>query len=118
MHQENNQAGAFLKWAGGKRWLANNYNHMFPDNYNNYFEPFLGSGAVFFAISPVNSVLSDLNQDLIDTYNAIKENPKHVVRLLKKHDSLHSRDYYYYIRKSKPRALTSKAARIKTVRKC
>ena len=54
----------FLKWAGGKRWLTNNYVRLFPDDFNNYIEPFLGSGAVFFHLRPQQSILSDKNADL------------------------------------------------------
>ena len=51
----------FLKWAGGKRWLTSIDRDLLPANnsFNNYFEPFLGSGAIFFHIEPINGRLSD-----------------------------------------------------------
>ena len=50
----------FLKWPGGKRWLAAQNGNLIPENYNHYFEPFLGSGAVFFSILPDHSTISDI----------------------------------------------------------
>lgn len=112
MRSSRKSIDAFLKWAGGKRWLINNYSHLFPEDYNDYYEPFLGSGSVFFALRPKKSILSDINQDLVNTYIAIKENPKNVTKLLKKHHSLHCKEYYYTLRKSKPRTPASIAARL------
>jgi DNA adenine methylase len=59
----------FLKWAGGKRWLVTTSEQagLFPSKFRTYIEPFLGSGAVFFHLAPHNAVLSDVNQDLVDT---------------------------------------------------
>jgi DNA adenine methylase len=63
----------FLKWPGGKRWLVpklvkiiGEYEHV------TYREPFLGGGALFFALRPKRSVLSDINEDLINTYQQVK----------------------------------------------
>ncbi|NVM63218.1 DNA adenine methylase [Mucilaginibacter sp. SG538B] len=88
----------FLKWAGGKRWLTNNLLQYLPNTYNRYFEPFLGSGAVFFSLQPKQAVLSDVNHPLIKTYNAIKEDYKMVNNLLIQHSERHSNEYYYEIR--------------------
>lgn len=88
----------FLKWAGGKRWLTKKMPDYFPENYNNYFEPFLGSGAVFFSLLPENAVLADINPSLILTYKAIKENHKAVNERLLEHSKNHNTEYYYHIR--------------------
>lgn len=101
----------FLKWAGGKRWLAESHLNIFPNSYKNYFEPFLGSGAVFFALQPQKAFLSDLNSELIDTYTAIKENWSKVLERLEQHHKKHSKNYYYSVRNSKPRTLHTRAAR-------
>jgi DNA adenine methylase len=101
----------FLKWAGGKRWLVANYPKVFPTKVNRYFEPFLGSGAVFFHIEPKESVLGDVNKDLIATYKAIKKDHKSVFIELKKHQTNHSDSYYYHVRASRPRNIYRKAAR-------
>ena len=102
----------FLKWAGGKRWLVQNYSHFFPVNYNKYIEPFLGSGAVFFHLLPKRSILADSNKDLVNTYKSIKDNWEKVYQKLKEHQSKHSADYYFYIRNSKPKNDFSRAARL------
>lgn len=89
----------FLTWAGGKRWLTRQYSSLFPQQFKTYYEPFLGSGAVFFHLSPEKSVLSDLNCDLINTYIQIKERPDIVLNRLTEHHNQHSTEYYYHIRK-------------------
>jgi len=108
---ESNILIPFLKWAGGKRWLVSNYSSLFPQNYNRYIEPFLGSGAVFFHLQPKDAILADRNDALIDTYTAIKNNWKLVHRYLKTHQKYHSKNYYYKIRESKPSGIYSRAAR-------
>lgn len=88
----------FLKWAGGKRWLVDSKKLCIPQNITTYLEPFLGGGAVFFAFLPHNSVLSDLNGRLVETYQAIKLNYRKVEALLSHHAENHSDEYYYKIR--------------------
>lgn len=88
----------FIKWAGGKRGIMKELVSRFPKNINNYYEPFVGGGAVFFTNNFKNSNLSDLNQDLIITYNIIKNNPKELIDLLIIHNKNHSKEYFYKIR--------------------
>jgi len=101
----------FLNWAGGKRWLASTHLDRFPKSYGRYIEPFLGSGAIFFALQPKCSVLSDINSDLIETYQAIKLCPKDVEDELRKHHDSHCKDYYYKIRASIFSTIQERAAR-------
>lgn len=101
----------FLKWAGGKRWFVSKYLTFFPSVYNRYIEPFLGSGAIFFALRPQTSILADINRDLIDTYRAIKLDWKSVLTILRVHHKNHDVKYYYKIRRSNPRTIFSRAAR-------
>lgn len=89
------QTRPFLKWAGGKRWLAERPDFSLPDFPGRYIEPFLGGGAMFFATKPTNAILSDSNSRLISTYIAIRDNWQAVVRILGKHHKNHSKDYYY-----------------------
>ena len=107
------QVGAkpFLRWAGGKTWLAKHLSSLLPsDGYNNYHEPFLGGGAVFLALDPAGvSYLSDLNQELIETYVAIRDELPAVIGALKQHENTH--DYYYYIRDRMPDNSADRAAR-------
>jgi len=101
----------FLNWAGGKRWFVSSCIGVFPKKYNRYIEPFLGSGAVFFGIQPHKAILSDVNENLIETYQAIKDGWEKVQSILWEHHRKHSKDYYYKIRESRPRTTYSKAAK-------
>lgn len=104
----------FLKWAGGKRWLCQRYPELFLVERQRYVEPFLGGGAAFFALNPVESVVSDLNAELIETYVAIKEDWQKVLEKLQAHQRLHlkSPEYYYQVRESRPRTSVGRAAKL------
>lgn len=91
---------AFIKWAGGKAQLIEQYKKLFPPKFNAYFEPFLGSGAIFFYIKqrydPKMRFLSDVNENLINTFNAVRDQTEDLIKLLKKHKSEnHSEEAYY-----------------------
>ena len=101
----------FLKWAGGKRWLVKNHSIYIPRNFNTYIEPFLGSGAVFFYLQPRNSILNDLNRDLILAYQGLRERPEEVVNLLKTHHRCHCKEYYYKLRSQAFKSLEEHAAK-------
>lgn len=101
----------FLKWAGGKRWLVASNPGVFTVPFNRYIEPFLGSGAVFFAIAPATAILSDSNRELIEAYVAVRDAPEKVYDLLRLHQRNHSQDYYYKLRDQRPRKPETKAAR-------
>ena len=101
----------FLKWAGGKRWLVSQHPELFPNSFNTYIEPFLGSGAVYFHMQPNQAVLADTNADLINTYKQIKENWQPITAILKKYHNKHSKEFYYKIRAKSFRDPIKKAAR-------
>jgi len=101
----------FLKWAGGKRWLVDNFPNIFYYNFNKYIEPFLGSGAVFFHLKPKKAILSDSNYDLIQTYESIKGEPEKVWKKLLEHSRKHNDEYYYKVRASSPKLSATKAAK-------
>lgn len=101
----------FLKWAGGKRWLVTSHSDFLTLPYKRYIEPFLGSGAVFFHLTPKRAILADSNKELINTYQAIKDNWKGVKKELQIHHRNHSKKYYYAMRSSNPRTPHTKAAR-------
>lgn len=88
----------FLKWAGGKRSLINEIKKRMPINYNNYYESFVGGGALFFAITPNKAVISDINLDLMITYQTIKKYPQKLIIELTEHKKNHSEEYYYKVR--------------------
>jgi DNA adenine methylase len=87
----------FLRWAGGKRWLVDYIQKIIPENYNNFYEPFLGSAAVYFSTKiPNTAFLSDLNSDLIRTYEVIKDDVLSVIEKLKEFEN--TKECYYKIR--------------------
>lgn len=75
----------FLKWPGGKRWLAPTLLELIGSHeVKTYREPFLGGGALFFALRPHAAVLSDVNSDLINTYRQVKNNSGEILRRLQR----------------------------------
>lgn len=87
-----------LKWVGGKRQLLNEISPLIPGEFNKYFEPFVGAGAVIFSLLPDNAVINDLNSELINVYKVIKEQPDELIELLKEHTNNNSKEYFYRIR--------------------
>ncbi|WP_461820898.1 DNA adenine methylase [Blautia stercoris] len=91
----------FVKWAGGKRQLLSKIQERIPENYNHYFEPFVGGGAVFFGTQPSKALINDINKALINTYQRICDSPKEFLSEVNKIDSEMWEDgkqYYYTIR--------------------
>jgi DNA adenine methylase (dam) len=100
----------FLRWAGGKQWFINKVLEITKDlEYNKYHEPFLGGGSVFFALRPEIAFLSDLNSELIKTYETVKSSPQEVINRLKTYSN--TEKSYYKARKTQPRSDVYKAAR-------
>lgn len=101
----------FLKWPGGKRWLSEELADLISKRLQGrYFEPFLGGGAVFFALRPKQATLADINADLINSYVQVRDNPHDLVRLVKEIPV--SKTSYYKVRSSKPRTPLRRAARL------
>ncbi|MCP4523129.1 MAG: DNA adenine methylase [Candidatus Gracilibacteria bacterium] len=76
------KAKPFIKWVGGKRQLIKQFERLFPTDFNNYFEPFVGGGAVFFNLQRKKSYLSDVNEELVNLYNTIKNKPEEIIEFL------------------------------------
>ena len=102
----------FVKWAGGKTQLIEQFIPLFPKKFNRYLEPFVGGGAVAFYIlqkfKPKEVFLSDINEELINAFNIIKTDVDRLIVELKKHKKYHSADYnsyFYEIRKVAPKDL-------------
>ncbi len=75
----------FLKWPGGKRWLCPALLEIISGiKFGCYFEPFLGGGALFFALSPDRAVLSDVNPHLINVYKQVRRVPHKLIAELRK----------------------------------
>lgn len=87
-------ARPFLKWVGGKRLLLPELLKRMPWKYDTYHELFLGGGALCYAAKPKKAVLSDVNERLITTYAAVRDEVKSVIKYLTIHERMHSRDYF------------------------
>lgn len=88
----------FVKWAGGKRKLLTELHRYQPKQFNKYYEPFIGGGAYLLSLQPKNAKISDLNEELIKTWNSIKNSPEELLTILNKHQIENSKDYYLHIR--------------------
>ena len=94
----------FVKWVGGKRGIIKQIIERLPKKFNNYYEPFLGGGAVFFEIRKLakKCYISDMNLDLIITYKMIQERPNELIEQLKTHLEKHRKqkgnEYYLKVR--------------------
>ena len=91
---------AFVKWAGGKRQILDKLIKYVPEDFNTYYEPFVGGGALFFELSPKNAVINDSNEELINVFRCIKDEEKltKMCNELNHHEANHSEEYYYKIR--------------------
>ncbi len=101
----------FVKWVGGKRQLLKQFRLLnlyppvnFDPKLNKYFEPFVGGGAVFFDLLPEKAELSDLNSELVTTYNVIKNNVDTLIESLRKHK--YEKEYYLKVRAKNPNELS------------
>lgn len=96
-------AKPFLKWAGGKNQLLAQFEAYFPSNFERYFEPFVGGGAVFFHLwngrkLPAKLFLFDNNVELINTYRVIRDKLDSLIERLMIYKKKHCKEYYYTIR--------------------
>ena len=95
-------AKPFIIWIGGKRRLLSKISREIPSVINTYFEPFVGGGAVFFALAPHinNAVISDTNVELITTYQVVKEQPTKLIDQLREFTETYQKDldYFYEVR--------------------
>jgi len=105
----NSNTKPFIKWIGGKGSIINELTTRLPKGYTDYFEPFIGGGALFFNVnSPTahffnanlpSMHISDLNKRLIMTYIEVRDNVEEVIIQLKEYKKQHSKEYYYASRK-------------------
>ncbi len=94
----------FVKWAGGKRQLLPILTKYIPPKFGTYIEPFVGGGALLFELCPAKAVISDINEELINAYLAIKDAPEKLIKELKKH--VNTKEYFYAMRSVDPKTLT------------
>ena len=109
-HSLNRSSKPFLRWAGGKNWLIKYLPGLIKDlDFNNYHEPFFGGGSVFFALSPDGAILSDINEELINTYVEVRDNVESVIKIID--EWAVNEDQYYAIRSEEPDDSIRRAAR-------
>jgi DNA adenine methylase len=99
----------FLRWAGGKRWLARTVSSLLPARTGSYYEPFLGSGALYFKIGPPSGHLADSNPDLIEAFRVVRDSPSELVSSLSR--IKYSRSEYYKRRAETPGDSIERAVR-------
>jgi DNA adenine methylase len=86
-----------VKWVGGKRQIINEIVRYVP-KYSTYYEPFLGGGAVLFKLQPKIAVVNDINSELINLYEVIKNNVDELIESLREHERKNEKAYFYKIR--------------------
>ena len=100
----------FVKWAGGKKQLLSQFNKFFPTKIERYFDAFVGGGSVAFYIlqkyKPKEVFISDINKELIDTYEIIRDDLEKLIKKLREHKKKHDKEYFYKIRKQNPNKLS------------
>lgn len=93
---KNSLVSPIVKWVGGKRQILNEIMKYVPKDFTTYYEPFVGGGAVFFALQPSEAVINDINSELMNLYRIIKSNVNDLIEDLKKHKN--EQKYFYKIR--------------------
>lgn len=103
-HQLARSARPFIKWAGGKSRLIEQYKPFLPNEFERYHEPFLGGGALFFHLAPQlqaqgkKAYLSDLNPELVNVYQCVRDRVEALIEQLAQHQAQHSEAHYYKVR--------------------
>lgn len=85
-----------VKWVGGKRQLLQDLTPLFPKEITSYCEPFLGGGAVLFKLQPEVAYINDINSDLMDVYQIIRDNVEDLIEALAQHPN--EKDHFYQVR--------------------
>jgi len=103
------QAVPFVKWAGGKTQLLDTLARYVPKEFERYYEPFVGGGALFFHLQPSMATLGDANAELINCYRCVRDCCEPLIELLSKYP--YDEDFYYSMRASCPTDSLERAAR-------
>ena len=90
----------FVKWAGGKRQIIDKLKSYAPYEFDNYYEPFVGGGALLFELAPKKAVINDSNKELMNVYSVLCDEDKFnkMCRLLNNYEVKHSEEFYYDLR--------------------
>lgn len=92
----NKLASPILKWVGGKRQLLPKIREYLPKKITTYYEPFVGGGAVLLDIQPQKAIVNDVNSELINLYQVVKDDVEALIKDLAKHKN--ESDYFYKVR--------------------
>ena len=88
-----------LKWAGGKTQLLEQITESMPYEYNNYYEPFVGGAAVLLSVSPVQAFVNDVNEQLVNLYQQLKNAVESVIAKVNEMDAMPcTKELYYAVR--------------------
>ncbi len=99
MAKEKNQIVApVVKWVGGKRQILDEIIKYIPNKISTYYEPFLGGGALFFELQPKKAVVNDINEELMNIYQVIRDHLDELIENLIQHQTMNSKEYFYEIR--------------------
>ena len=107
------QAKPILKWAGGKTQMLGDLLPKVPTSYGRYIEPFIGGGAMFFALHPENAVIADSNPELINMYRQVADHVEDVIGFLKKYEN--TPEMFYAVRSQEWTALPKSEAAARTI---
>jgi DNA adenine methylase len=102
-----------LKWAGGKTQLLTEILPKIPEKYGRYIEPFVGGGALFFAVKPVGGIIADSNPELVNCYQAVANDVEGVRKRLARYK--HNEDIFYAVRSQNWLRLNSSEAAARTI---
>jgi DNA adenine methylase len=112
----------FLKWAGGKRQLLPRILELVPPRVRTYYEPFMGGGAVFFALAAAGrfqrAVLGDVNAELVNCYQVVRDDVERLIARLAR--MRNTQVEYYRVRAQRPAELSpaARAARVIYLNRC
>lgn len=107
------QAKPILKWAGGKTQMLGDLLPKVPASYGRYIEPFIGGGALFFALQPENAVIADSNPELINMYREVADHVDDVIEVLKKYEN--TSEMFYEVRAQDWTQLSKAEAAARTI---
>ena len=107
------QAKPILKWAGGKTQMLSDLLPKVPASYGRYIEPFIGGGAMFFALQPENAVIADSNPELINMYRQVADHVDEVINYLRKYEN--TSEMFYAVRSLEWTSLPEAEAAARTI---
>ena len=111
--KNNVPAKPILKWAGGKTQMLGELLPKVPVSYGRYIEPFVGGGAMFFALNPNDAVIADSNPELINMYKQVADNVDAVISYLQKYEN--TQEMFYSVRALEWKDLPEAEAAARTI---